>query len=121
MKEFDLDEEKWGSLLQQYLVRAIQTVKPFSFTLKDSIDITKYVKITLVQFKDQSKCKYLNGVVINKSIANKRMKWHIQNPRILLLSNSLGYIEKENKEYMDLEQEINQESQYIQTMMKKIN
>lgn len=105
MKEFELDEVKWSSLLSDFIDEAIHTVKPSSYAFKDSIDITKYVKITLVQYKDTSKSAYLNGVAINKSIANKRMKWEILNPRILLLSNSLGYIQDE-AEFMDLESEI---------------
>jgi len=86
---------------------------------KDSIDITKYVKIQLVEYKDTSKSKYLNGVVINKSIAHRGMKWDIANPRILLLSNSLGYI-KDEEEFMDLEGEIKQEDAFMQIVMSKI-
>jgi chaperonin GroEL (HSP60 family) len=33
------------------------------------------------------------------------MKWEIENPRILLLSNSIGYI-KDEQEFLDLETEI---------------
>ena len=77
MQEFKLDEEKWSGLLEEFVNKAIFTVKPSSFVFRDSIDITKYIKIQLVQFKDSSKSKYLNGVVINKSIAHKRMKWDI--------------------------------------------
>ena len=43
--EFDLDKEKWNEILSQFVLRAIQTVKPWSFKCGDSIDITKYVKI----------------------------------------------------------------------------
>jgi chaperonin GroEL (HSP60 family) len=112
MKEFEINDKKWSDLLQEFLERAIQTVKPSSFTFKDSIDITKYIKITLVEYKDTSKSRYLNGVVIKKSIANKRMAWEINNPRILLLSNSLGFIQDE-EDFMDLESEIKQEDHFI--------
>lgn len=105
IKEFNLDEKKWSSLLAEFVLKAIHTVKPSSFAFKDSIDITDYVKIQLVQFKDTSKSKYLNGVVIKKSIAHKRMNWEIDNPRILLLSKSLGIL-KDEEDFMDLESEI---------------
>jgi T-complex protein 1 subunit gamma len=105
IKEFNLDEKKWSSLLAEFVLKAIHTVKSSSFTFKDSIDITEYVKIQLVQYKDTSKSKYLNGVVIKKSIAHKRMKWEIDNPRILLLSKSLGIL-KDEEDFMDLESEI---------------
>lgn len=67
-----------------------------------------------------SKSKYVNGVVIKKSIAHKRMKWEIPNPRILLLSNSLGYI-KDEMDFHDLTTELRQEDAFIQIVMKKID
>jgi hypothetical protein len=45
MHEFQLNEGKWSGLLAEFINRAIETVKPSSFSFKDSIDITKYVKI----------------------------------------------------------------------------
>jgi chaperonin GroEL (HSP60 family) len=61
----------------------------------------------------------LNGAVINKNIAHRRMKWEISNPEILLLSNSLGYA-KDEEDFMDLESEIKQEDAFIRTVIKKI-
>lgn len=61
-------------MLADLVTRAIKTVQPSSFVFKDSIDITKYIKIQLIHYKDTSKSKYLNGVVVNKSIAHKRME-----------------------------------------------
>ena len=104
-EEFKLDVPKWSDLVAEYTNRAIKTVKPSSYSFKDSIDITKYIKIQLVQYKDHSKIKYLNGAVINKNIAHRRMKWEIEEPKILLLSNSLGYANDE-KDFMDLETDI---------------
>ena len=90
MDEFDINKEKWSDLLSKYIKEAIYTVRPFSFKYKDSIDITEYVKIQLINHRDTSKSKYVNGVVIKKSIAHNRMRKEIDNPNILLLSNSLG-------------------------------
>jgi hypothetical protein len=45
MKEFELDHAKWSDILSQYVEKAIQTVRPWSYKCSDSIDITKYVKI----------------------------------------------------------------------------
>jgi chaperonin GroEL (HSP60 family) len=52
-----------------------------------------------------SKSNYINGVVIKKSIAHKQMSWEIKDPKILLLSNSLGYI-KDEEDFLDLATEI---------------
>jgi 1-phosphatidylinositol-3-phosphate 5-kinase len=48
------------------------------------------------------------------------MKWEIAHPKILLLSNSLGYANDE-KDFMDLESDIKQEDAFIRTVIKKID
>ena len=48
MKEFDLDQKKWSDILSEFVIKAINTVRPWSFKCNDSIDITKYVKIQLI-------------------------------------------------------------------------
>lgn len=61
----------------------------------------------------------MNGVVIKKSIAHNRMKKEISNPKILLLSNSLG-IQKDEEDFLDIETEIKQEDSFINIVMRKI-
>ena len=41
--------------------------------MNDSINITNYVKIQLIKYKDTSKCKYVNGVVIKKGLSRRGM------------------------------------------------
>jgi hypothetical protein len=48
------------------------------------------------------------------------MKTEIPNPRILLLSNSLGYVQDDGAQMIDMESEIKQEEAFIQIIMKKI-
>lgn len=74
LKEFNIDIEKWDAILKDFVKQAILTVKPQSYINKNSMDICKYVKIQLIEYKDTSKCKYVNGVVIKKSLAHKRMQ-----------------------------------------------
>ena len=105
MTEFQIDKQKWDAILKNFVRQAIQTVKPWSTKLKDSIDITKYVKIQLIQYKDTSKCKYINGVVLKKSVAHSRMKNKFQNPKILVLAKTLG-IQKDDEDFIDLEAEM---------------
>jgi hypothetical protein len=90
MEEYSIDESKWGKILTEYVKEAIFTVRPVSFEYKDSIDITEYVKIQLIGHHDTSMSRYVNGLVIKKSIAHNRMRKEIHHPNILLLSNSLG-------------------------------
>ena len=74
LREFNIDVDKWDAILKRFVRTAIQTVRPQSFINKNSMDICKYVKIQLIEYKDTSKCKYVNGVVIKKSLAHKRMQ-----------------------------------------------
>ena len=75
---------------------------------KNSMDICKYVKIQLIEYKDTSKCRYVNGVVIKKGVADRRMSQRIDNPRMIIISNSLGYM-KDDEDFVDLEAELRQE------------
>lgn len=119
MTEFQIDQQKWDAILKNFVRQAIQTVKPWSTKLKDSIDITKYVKIQLIQYKDTSKCKYINGVVLKKSVAHSRMKSQFQNPKILVLAKTLG-IQKDDEDFIDLESEMKQEESYLYQIISKI-
>jgi len=88
--------------------------------LHDSIDFRKFVKICTLQHKNQEKCEYVNGVIIYKNVADKRMASQIANPRILVINNSLGYV-REEEGYTDLESIIKQEEPYVEILISKIN
>ena len=45
LDEFSIDKDKWADKLSNFVKRAVETVRPFSYLYGDSIDITKYVKI----------------------------------------------------------------------------
>ncbi len=80
--------------------------------MNDSTNITNYVKIQLIKYKDTSKCKYVNGVVIKKGLSRKGMLREIDNPRIIIVANSLGYM-KEEEDFIDIEQQVKQEDDYL--------
>jgi len=92
----------------------VTTVKPTSEMLNDSIDINEFVKIVTVYHPDQSKCRSVNGVIFKKDIANKHMRNKIEQPKILLLANSLGYVHEDGLALVDLGREIEQEDTLIQ-------
>lgn len=95
LREYDLDAVKWSELLCKFIYQAIDTVKPMSDLFEDSIDINQYIKISLVNYRNTEKSEYVNGVIIKKSIAHSRMFRNIEDPKILLLSNSLGMMQEE--------------------------
>lgn len=55
--------------------------------LGDPMDINECIKIKIIDWKDNSKSAYYNGMVMSKSIAIKRMDKEIRNPKILLLKD----------------------------------
>jgi len=76
----------------------VEQVRPSSRLLNDSIDINQYIKIKIIDWKDQSKSAYVNGIVMSKNLSDKRMQQMLERPSILLLRNILdsGTIDKAN-------------------------
>ena len=89
------------------------TVRPTSVILNDSVDINKFVKFVTVEYPNQEKCRFVHGIVFKKDIGSKRMRNNIEKPRILLLANSLGYVQDDAIALGDLEQEIVQEAHFV--------
>ena len=57
-----------------------------------------------------------------KNLADKRMPRQINNPKILLLKGSLGFMRDmdEEQQYMDINSVVNQEDHYFQILEEKI-
>ena len=55
------------------------------------MDIIKLVKIKKVQFQDQSKTQYIKGIIFRKNLSNRKMKTLYENPKILIIKNSIDY------------------------------
>jgi 1-phosphatidylinositol-3-phosphate 5-kinase len=56
--------------------------------------------------------------VLKNSITDRRMKSEINNPRILLIGNSIGFTQKDLG--IDLETYVRQENHYIDVLMDRI-
>jgi hypothetical protein len=56
--------------------------------------------------------------VLKNNIADRRMKSEINNPRILLIGNSIGFTQKDLG--IDLETYVRQENHYIDILMDRI-
>ena len=88
IKEFDIDREKWYKILKNFSLKASKNVKPSGFMLDDEVD----VNIICNEWGSHLDSAYINGVVIKKNVIDKRLNDEHSDPRILLLSNSLGYV-----------------------------
>jgi hypothetical protein len=63
--------------------------------------------------------RYINGVVIKKNVIDRRLNAEHKDPRILLLSNSLGYVRSE-KDFTDFESTIKQEVHTVDIIREKL-
>lgn len=88
----NLDDATWGPYLHKFVIQAVDSVKPSSRYLKDSMDFNKFVEIQLLDHSDASKSQYVNGCVVMKNLADRRMPRRFENPSILLLKGSLGFM-----------------------------
>lgn len=73
MKNHSIDADKWGAKLLEFVSTAVDSVKPSSRLLNDPIDFNHFIKIKIINYADNSKSAYINGIVMSKNLADKRM------------------------------------------------
>lgn len=117
--ERDDAQDIWKDRFKEFTLKAIRLVKPSQRLMKDTMDINDYVTIELIDHEDDTKCKYINGCVIKNNIADRRMKSEINNPKILLIGNSIGICQEES--CADIETYVSQEKHYIDILMDRLN
>ncbi len=69
----NLDVRKWYKIVYGLVTQAIELIKPSTRLLQDSMDINDYIKIKIIEWRDSSQSKYVNGLVFSKTVADKRM------------------------------------------------
>ena len=52
MNEYKVDPDRWYKIMHEFTSKTIQTVRPNSIILKDSIDINDFVEIVTVLYSD---------------------------------------------------------------------
>ena len=97
MRDAEIPADRWFEIMHESTRKTALTVKPSSVRLNDSIDVNEYIKIVTVEHPTKIESRYVNGVVFKKDIANRRMRSKIEQPKILLLANSLGYAQEEGE------------------------
>ena len=120
---------RWSDNLRKFVIQAVDSVKPSSRYLDDKMDFNSYVDVLLLDHKDEKKSQYINGCVLAKNLADKRMPTLIRNPSILLLKGSLGFMRdfdgvggSKDKEdiYTDITTVVQQEDLFVAILEEKI-
>lgn len=57
-------EDIWKQRFVEYTIKGIRLVKPSQRLMKDTMDVNDYISIKLIDYEDDSKCKYINGWVL---------------------------------------------------------
>ena len=102
--------------MTKFVMNAVEQVRPSSRMLGDSMDINEFIKIKIIDWKDNKKSSYINGIVMSKSIINNRMAKIISDPRILLLKESLG-----QDEVSDLASTLDVEEHILKILEQKLD
>ena len=114
IKQFNIDHKKWGKQLLDFVKLAVENVRPSSRKLNDPMNFNQFIKIKIINWHNNSKSAYINGVVISKNIADKRMKSLIDEPQILLLKDSVGIADESSKnDFSDIQNLYDQEENWI--------
>ena len=112
--------EKWFKLVFYLTLKTINNVSPTFQDLKDSLNINDYIKIKIIEYKDASLSRFIDGYAMNKNVCSKKMNTEIDDPRILLLDCGLDYNRKSGLINFDTNS-LQQEPAYLEIIMKKIN
>ena len=83
--------DNWFQIIYKLITKGISKLSPSFRDLKDSLDINDYIKIKTIIYKDQSKCRLIDGYVLTKNVASKKMKPPLENPKILLFDCGLDF------------------------------
>ena len=77
------------------------------------------IKIIWNEWGSYKDSAYINGVVIKKNVIDRRFNDTYNDPRILLLSNSLGYV-RNDADFTDFQSIIKQEDHFVDIIKEKI-
>ncbi|KJE93967.1 phosphatidylinositol-3-phosphate/phosphatidylinos itol 5-kinase [Capsaspora owczarzaki ATCC 30864] len=108
----------WSDVIMPLVHCACETIKP-DVRHGDRMDVTYYVKIKKVSGGSQHMSSYIPGWVCTKTVAHKRMRTSIANPRILMLGFALEYQRVANQ-FVSFDPLLLQERDYLKILVAKI-
>eukprot|EP00359_Climacostomum_virens_P007730 CAMPEP_0204905326 /NCGR_PEP_ID=MMETSP1397-20131031/5360_1 /ASSEMBLY_ACC=CAM_ASM_000891 /TAXON_ID=49980 /ORGANISM="Climacostomum Climacostomum virens, Strain Stock W-24" /LENGTH=1081 /DNA_ID=CAMNT_0052074199 /DNA_START=1491 /DNA_END=4736 /DNA_ORIENTATION=- len=118
LESFELNQS-WKSLLIELTLTAVNTVWPSVKYRRDKANINEYVKALPVEWGDSTLSAYYSGVIFKHNVAHKRMRIHIKNPKILVLSGGAEFCSAEIK-LISMDTVLDQEAEFNRILVKKI-
>lgn len=109
---------EWRTALVDIITEAVHKVQAFTRLREDSMNITRYVKIVKLKWKDKSLTRFVSGVGFYHSVANRRMRQQISNPSLLLLETACGIGQEQRLVSMDTL--LQQDEDYSKLFLKKV-
>lgn len=115
------DADEWEETL---LKLALRIAKEMTFTAfpqrqGEDMDVRRYVKIKKIPGGAPKNSEYVDGAVITKNVAHKRMLSSVHNPRIMLVTFPLEFHRVEGQ-YMQFSQIVRQEKEYLGNLATRI-
>ncbi|KAF9502172.1 hypothetical protein BDN71DRAFT_13186 [Pleurotus eryngii] len=113
--------KEWEETL---LKLALRIAKELTFTTHphrqgEDMDVRRYVKIKKLPGGSPKDSEYVDGAVITKNVAHKKMQRSQQNPRIMLITFPLEFHRVEGQ-YMHFGQIVRQEKEYLGNLASRI-
>jgi len=81
--------EKWNDIIFNLIKETITNMHPSARYLDDSLNINDYIKIKLIQYKDTSECKVIQGYVMQHNKKGKNVRYEIENPKIIMINKEI--------------------------------
>ena len=98
-------EKGWKNIIYKLVKEVITNLHPCSRYLNDSLDISNYLKIKIIPYKDNSKCKVIKGYIFSGNKEESKIKVvPIHNPKILLIGNLLKYSKEEGNNNINVKE-----------------
>jgi len=110
--------QHWCKPLADLITETVHKVQTFTRIRDDSMNVTRYLKIVKVKWKDQGLTRFLSGVAFYHSLANRRMQSQISSPSILLLESACSAVQDQRLVSMDTL--LQQDEAYSTLFLRKV-
>lgn len=119
---------RWGDLIVNMALDAVRKVTTVADpkTGRKEIDTKRYVRVEKIPGGEESDCRVMSGIMLNKDVTHSKMRRRIENPRILLLDCTLEYKKGESQTSVEMTKEddfnrlLKLEEEYIQQICQDI-